>query len=367
MGNLMNKHSNSYRGFGLIEVLISGVVLITIISATASVRQRTTSQSSYSRHEEVATMLAQEGIEAVRQIRDTNYLIQMKDTTGAVVKVPWDCYLLRHSVHATPDGTDLISSFQTYRIDQCDNAIWSDTTMHASGGGSRVLEIPNRGDFSRTEIGVSTVGALNAYTIPPAELSKNTNASTFPTDNTGTQHVRVTDFNLSYPGFSDSTMVEMSSPLVDLNNLRTVAADKCLGVERIFVNEGNVALKRHPSYAANRPYISANFRPRTASSADVQDNYDVMALGEGCGWGGWGGMTEFHRQVAISPTNTAQGNTPLEGDSKSNWPKEWTTGITPDHFARVLVRVSWNEQSRFSVNGADNAVLLVTYLTDWRP
>lgn len=346
------------HSFGLIEVLISGVVLITIISATASVRQRTTSQSSYSRHEEVATMLAQEGIEAVHQIRDTNYLIQMKDpNTGAIVKVPWDCYLLRHSAQAEPEGTDAVTNRETNRLTQCENAIWKGTSVHSMGW---VYEVPNSGDFSRTSVTLNG----DQLSIPTAEISLNTQASTYPTDASG-KHVRMNNFNLSYPALADASDQSMAIPLRFDNTI--VGGDKCIGVERIFVQEGSSARKRAPN-GVWRFVVSANRRWNNNSGGLWQDNYDdTFTMGNGCGWSGWPAMTEFHRQVAISPANSAFGAAPLDDATKSNWPTEWNSGVTPDHFARVLVRVSWNEQSRYTAGGMESAVMFATYLTDWRP
>lgn len=354
------RNNRKINSFGLIEVLISGVVLITIISATASVRQRTSSQSSYTRHEEVATMLAQEGIEAIHQIRDSNYLLQMKNlATGAIVKVPWDCYILRHAVQAEGEGSNLNAA--TYRLNKCENAIWNTTKV----SGADVFEVPNRGDFSRTSVSQESSGGNTYLVLPSAELSSNTLASTFPTDNNGT-HYRVTNYNISYPSLSDSTNLGMVAPLN--SSISTVGADSCIGIERIFVREGSAPLKAHPG-GGDRAYISENHRYRTSSPASTgQDNYyDPLAAGAGCGWSGWGGMTEFHRQVAISPTRNASDKPPLDDASISNWPADWNNTNTPDHFARVLVRVSWNEQSRFAAGGMDSAVLLATYLTDWRP
>ena len=171
------RNKRKYNSFGLIEVLISGVVLITIISATASVRQRTSSQSSYTRHEEVATMLAQEGIEAVHQIRDSNYLLQMKNlATGAIVKVPWDCYILRHAIQAEVEGSNLNAS--TYRLNKCDNAIWNTTKV----SGVDLYEMPNRGDFSRTSVEINgqniTVPLLSVARVEASVLLLNSAAGT---------------------------------------------------------------------------------------------------------------------------------------------------------------------------------------------
>jgi type II secretory pathway pseudopilin PulG len=64
----------SKRGFTIIEVLIAIFIVTTGILGIIFVIQRTTSYLSLSSSRLVATYLVQEGIEIVRNIRDTNWL-----------------------------------------------------------------------------------------------------------------------------------------------------------------------------------------------------------------------------------------------------------------------------------------------------
>lgn len=68
------------KAFGLLEVLLSGVIIIIILSALMVVARNAVDNSVLLQQRAQATYLAQEGIELVRQVRDTNY-IDGKETT----------------------------------------------------------------------------------------------------------------------------------------------------------------------------------------------------------------------------------------------------------------------------------------------
>jgi len=66
-------------GFSLLEVIIAIFVLTTGILAVMSLIYKTVASSSFSSNRLIAAYLAQEGIEIVRNIRDTNWIqIQQK-------------------------------------------------------------------------------------------------------------------------------------------------------------------------------------------------------------------------------------------------------------------------------------------------
>jgi len=62
------------KGFSLLEVLLSGVIIIIVLSSLIVIGRNTIDNSSSLQRRLQATYLAQEGIELTRQIRDTNYL-----------------------------------------------------------------------------------------------------------------------------------------------------------------------------------------------------------------------------------------------------------------------------------------------------
>lgn len=68
------------KGFGILEVLISGVIIIIILGALVVLARNAINNSQYVQERAQAVNLAQEGMEVVRQIRDTNYIDQTPTT-----------------------------------------------------------------------------------------------------------------------------------------------------------------------------------------------------------------------------------------------------------------------------------------------
>jgi type II secretory pathway pseudopilin PulG len=62
------------KGFGLLEVLLAGVIIITVLGALVFLGRNTINNSTYNQQRTEALFLAQQGIEMVRQIRDSNYI-----------------------------------------------------------------------------------------------------------------------------------------------------------------------------------------------------------------------------------------------------------------------------------------------------
>jgi len=78
----MNKVNNNRlkKGFGLLEVLLAGVIIITVLGALVLLGRNTINNSTYNQQRTEALFLAQQGIEMVRQIRDSNYIDGNSDT-----------------------------------------------------------------------------------------------------------------------------------------------------------------------------------------------------------------------------------------------------------------------------------------------
>jgi len=67
--------ASSYKkGFGLLEVLISAVIIIIILSALITIGRASMNNNEYLAERAQAIYLAQESIEMVGQIRDTNWI-----------------------------------------------------------------------------------------------------------------------------------------------------------------------------------------------------------------------------------------------------------------------------------------------------
>lgn len=68
------KMSGTKKGFGLLEVLISAVIIIMILAALVFIGRAALSNNEYLSERAQAVYLAQEGLEIARQIRDTSWI-----------------------------------------------------------------------------------------------------------------------------------------------------------------------------------------------------------------------------------------------------------------------------------------------------
>lgn len=75
------KKNHLKKGFGILEVLLAGVIIITMLGALVVLGRTVLMNIANNVARAQATYLAQEGIEITRQIRDTNY-IDNTNTTG---------------------------------------------------------------------------------------------------------------------------------------------------------------------------------------------------------------------------------------------------------------------------------------------
>lgn len=74
-------NNKKYRkGFGIVEVLLAGVIIITVLGALVVVARTTVNNTIYLKQRTVAYSYAQSLIETIRQIRDTNYIDNRSDT-----------------------------------------------------------------------------------------------------------------------------------------------------------------------------------------------------------------------------------------------------------------------------------------------
>lgn len=114
----MSHGINKKFGFGIIEVLLSGVIIITILGALVFAARNIINNTTYSQQRVQAVFLAQDAIEHLRQIRDTNYIDGVSDTkwntiTGeysALIPSIGTMYCLRKKLH---------NPLKRYHIIQC--------------------------------------------------------------------------------------------------------------------------------------------------------------------------------------------------------------------------------------------------------
>lgn len=72
--------SSRKKGFGLMEVLISAVIIIIILSALVTIGRAALSNNEGLAQRAQAIYVAQEGLELVRQIRDSNWIDGVSET-----------------------------------------------------------------------------------------------------------------------------------------------------------------------------------------------------------------------------------------------------------------------------------------------
>ncbi|MDP2337872.1 MAG: type II secretion system protein [Bacteroidota bacterium] len=76
------------KGFGLLEVLLSVVIVATVLGVLVFTGKAAMNNSGYMQERAQAIYLAQEGIETIRQMRDTNWID--KDNTTQWNSMVWD-------------------------------------------------------------------------------------------------------------------------------------------------------------------------------------------------------------------------------------------------------------------------------------
>jgi len=93
------------KGFGIMEVLVSGVIIIIILAALVFIVRAAMNNSMYLQQRAQAIYLAQEGIELSRQIRDSNWIDgsnttqwdDLWDNGGSIEEVIKGCYQILYN------------------------------------------------------------------------------------------------------------------------------------------------------------------------------------------------------------------------------------------------------------------------------
>lgn len=111
------KLSSKKKGFGLLEVLISGLIIIMILAALVMIARASMNNNQYMQKRAQALYLAQEGIENVRYNRDSNWIDGLPDTawnsmsTTSAIPVAGGCY----KVDMGTNTVALTGGYVTYR------------------------------------------------------------------------------------------------------------------------------------------------------------------------------------------------------------------------------------------------------------
>ena len=89
----INKNNAYQRGFTLIESLVAVTILITAILGPMSIAAKGIATAAYARDQAIAFFLAQEGLEYVRNVRDSNSHARVLWLSGLSACVPGACII----------------------------------------------------------------------------------------------------------------------------------------------------------------------------------------------------------------------------------------------------------------------------------
>ena len=135
---MLNKNKNKKTGFTLIDVIVAAGIIIAVIVPVFGLLKGISQASRYSVDRFIAANLAQEGIEIVRSIRDSNWIQMDQNPEGGTL---WDSYL-------TDDGS--------YEVDY--NSDYNNNPLTEVNGDSslRYLQIDNNGHYGYDNNGAET-------------------------------------------------------------------------------------------------------------------------------------------------------------------------------------------------------------------
>ncbi|OQA04136.1 MAG: hypothetical protein BWY68_00496 [bacterium ADurb.Bin400] len=154
------------RGFGVLEVLISAAIIAIILGALVSIGRASVASSKLSLQRTQASYLAQEGIEILRQIRDSRWIDGDTRTTWDDFMVNADPIIANYLERPVNPVSSLTGTVRYY-IDPNNNAY--QTWYFNYGSGPLIIKLNesavdttdpfNTTEFSRTVV-FSKVGGL---------------------------------------------------------------------------------------------------------------------------------------------------------------------------------------------------------------
>lgn len=154
----MTSSSHTQKGFTLIETLIAVAILTTAIIGPFVAIQTAITASYVARDQLTATMLAQEGVEFVRSIRDGNYLYNITNPTpplrswlygldgsgGSVNCVDPDSPASPYNCTVDPIGTTPVQLCPTSGTGTCPPLNYSTANVYTQTAGSPATRFTRR-------------------------------------------------------------------------------------------------------------------------------------------------------------------------------------------------------------------------------
>ena len=142
---MIKQHKKYNRGFGLLEVLVSSSIIIMILSSVVFIGRQAIVNSTYLQQRAQAIYLAQEGLEQVREMRDTNWNDQNSETE-------WNDWAYDGSNYAVPSGNYIIKYMSAIK------RVMLSKDLDASPSGESITL--DKQDFKRY-VEISTVASTN--------------------------------------------------------------------------------------------------------------------------------------------------------------------------------------------------------------
>ena len=138
-------HSKKSSGFGIAEVLIASTIIVMIIFALTAAGRSALRSSLYLQERAQATYLAGEGIEQIRQIRDSNWL------DSNTPKTDWSSFDLTSAVAKDYPKDASGNSYANLSFDSVKNRYKLSTPADTPPAVPELITL-NGVDFSRTVV-----------------------------------------------------------------------------------------------------------------------------------------------------------------------------------------------------------------------
>ncbi len=135
--NMNSKATEASRGFTFVETLVAISILLMAIAAAVPVGSQGLAATRVARDQVIGTYRAQEAIEYVRNVRDTNTLAAQDWLQGLEECLDNVCMI---DINKT--GTETVESCSSERETVCDPLVFYETTglYGLSGGGNKWIE-----------------------------------------------------------------------------------------------------------------------------------------------------------------------------------------------------------------------------------
>jgi Tfp pilus assembly protein PilV len=117
---MINKYSHQPKGFTLIEVLVAVFILITAVVVPLTISSKGIFYSNVVRDQSVASYLAQEGMEAVRLMRDNIFLVG--SANNETPESVWQTFIGTLTVCDMSGAGCYFRDIENFNLSSCDSS-----------------------------------------------------------------------------------------------------------------------------------------------------------------------------------------------------------------------------------------------------